>query len=97
MKHAVTWWERPPTESAAEYRAVPRRILAVFHHWEMPASLQFHQFLVRMGEFGGDVVVEIDQPAEIQRLTTVFAAFKFRLKPVLDVGDAAATEAAAIA
>lgn len=96
MKCVVTWCERP-TGSAAEYEAAQKRILGLFQHWEMPASLQIHQFLVRMGEFGGDVVLEIDQPAEIQCMTTVFAAFKFRLKPVLDVGDAAATEAAAIA
>lgn len=69
----------------------------VFQQWEMPASPQFHQFLVRVGEFGGDAVLETDQSADIQRLTTVFAAFRFRLEPVLDVGAAVATDAAAIA
>jgi hypothetical protein len=69
----------------------------VFQHREMPASLQFHQFLVRVSEFGSDVVLETDQPADVHRLTTVFAAFKFRLEPVLGLGDAMATEAAAIA
>lgn len=57
----------------------------------------FHQFLVRVGEFGGYAVLETDQPADIHRLSTVFAAFKFRLESVLDVGEAVATEAAAIA
>lgn len=57
----------------------------------------FHQFLVRVGEFGGYAVLETDQPADIHRLSTVFAAFRFRLEPVLDVGEAVATEAAAIA
>ena len=43
-------------------------------------------------------MVETDPPADIHRLSTVFAAFfKFRLEPVLDVGEAVATEAAAIA
>ena len=96
MKYVVTWWERP-TGSAADYEAAQKRILAVFQQWQMPASLQIHQFLVRVGEFGGYAVVETDQPADIHRLSTVFAAFKFRLEPVLDVGEAVATEAAAIA
>ena len=42
-------------------------------------------------------MVETDPPADIHRLSTVFAAFKFRLEPMLDVGEAVATEAAAIA
>lgn len=96
MKYVVTWWERP-TGSAADYEAAQKRILGLFQQWEMPASLQIHQFLVRVGEFGGYAVLETDQPADIHRLTTVFAAFKFRLEPVLDVGDAVATEGVAIA
>lgn len=52
---------------------------------------------MRVGEFGGYAVLETDQPADIHRLSTVFAAFRFRLEPVLDVGEAVATEAAAIA
>ena len=51
----------------------------------------------RVGEFGGYAVLETDQPADIHRLTTVFAAFRIRLELVLDVGKAVATEAAAIA
>lgn len=96
MKYVLTWWERPGG-SAADYEGAQKRILAVFQQWQMPASLQFHQFLVRVGEFGGYAVLETDQPADIHRLSTVFAAFRFRLEPVLDVGEAVATEAAAIA
>ena len=96
MKYVLTWWERPGG-SHADYEAAQRRVLGVFQKWEMPASLNIHQFLVRVGEFGGYAVVETDQPADIHRLTTVFAVFQFRLEPVLDVGDAVASEAAAIA
>lgn len=96
MKYVVTWWERP-TGSDADYEAAQKRILGVFQHWQMPASLQFHQFLVRVGEFGGYAVLETDQPADLHRVSTVFAAFKFRIEPVLDVGEAVAIEAAAVA
>jgi muconolactone delta-isomerase len=54
--------------------------------------MTFHQFLVRVGEFGGYAVIETDDVAAIQRLTTTFAAFQFRVDPVMDVMDAVAAE-----
>jgi hypothetical protein len=63
----------------------------------MPASLVFHQFLVRVGEFGGYAVVETDDPAALQRLSSAFAVFAFRVEPVMDVMDAVAAEGEAMA
>ncbi len=91
MKYVVTWRERP-TGSAAEYEAAQQRILQVFSVWEMPTSLTFHQFVVRLGEFGGYAVVETDVPANLQFLTTVYAPFPFTVDPVMDVADAVAAE-----
>lgn len=96
MKYVLTWWERPGG-SYADYEAAQKRVLGVLQKWEMPASLAIHQFLVRIGEFGGYAVIETAQPADIHRLTSVFAVFQFRLEPVLDVMEAVAVEAAAIA
>ncbi len=93
MKYVLTWWVRPGG-SYADYEAAQKRVLGVFQKWEMPASLNIHQFLVRIGEFGGYAVVETTQPADIHRLTSVFAVFQFRLEPVLDVMEAVAVEAA---
>ncbi len=95
MKYVLTWWERPGG-SYADYESAQKRVLSVFQKWEMPASLRFQQFLVRIGEFGGYAVIETDKPEEIHRLTSVFAVFRFRVEPVLEVADAVATEAAAI-
>ena len=95
MKYVLTWWERPGG-SYADYESAQKRVLSVFQKWEMPASLKFQQFLVRIGEFGGYAVIETDKPEEIHRLTTAFAVFRFRVEPVLEVADAVATEAAAI-
>ena len=95
MKYVLTWWERPGG-SYADYEAAQKRVLSVFQEWEMPESLQIHQFLVRVGEFGGYAVLETDDVADVQKLTTTFAVFRFRLEPVLDVMDAVAAEAAAI-
>ena len=95
MKYHVTWRERP-TGSAAEYEAAQKRVLSVFAVWDMPESLTFHQFLVRVGEFGGYAVVETEDPAALQRLSTAFAVFQFRGEPVMDVMDAVAAESDAI-
>ncbi|MGY1834342.1 DUF3303 domain-containing protein [Blastococcus sp. SYSU DS0510] len=91
----VTWRERP-TGSAAEYEAAQKRVLEVFSVWEMPASLTFHQFVVRVGEFGGYAVLETDQPADLQYLTTAFASFSFTVEPVMDVMHAVAAESRGI-
>lgn len=96
MKYVLTWWERPGG-SHADYEAAQKRVLSVFQKWQMPESLKFHQFLVRVGEFGGYAVVETDDLAELEKATTIFAVFQFRVEPVLDVMDAVAAQAEGIA
>ncbi len=96
MKYVVTWWERPGG-SHADYEAAQKRVLSVFQKWQMPKSLTIHQFVVRVGEFGGYAVLETDKPSDLHKLTTVFAVFQFRVEPVLDVMDAVAAESEAIA
>jgi Protein of unknown function (DUF3303) len=92
----LTWWERPGG-STADYEAAQKRLLDIFQRWEVPESITFHQFLVRVGEFGGYAVLETDDLAEVEKTTTIYAAFRFRLEPVLDVEEAAAAEAEGIA
>ena len=96
MKYVVTWRERPGG-SHADYEAAQKRILAMLQKWEMPESLQIHQFLVRVGEFGGYAVVETDNVADLQKVTTAFAVLQYRVEPVMDVTEAVAAEAEAIA
>ena len=95
MKYVITWRERPGG-SAKDYEDAQQRVLSVFSKWEMPPALTFHEFLVRVGEFGGYAVVETDDIGAIQRLTTVFAVFEFKVEPVMDVMDAVAVEIEAI-
>ena len=91
MKYVVTWRERP-AGSVAEYEAAQKRILEVFSAMEMPASLTFHQFLVRLCEFGGYAVIETDEPADVEYLATVYASFSFTVEPVLNMMDAVAAQ-----
>jgi muconolactone delta-isomerase len=95
MKYVLTWWERPAA-SAADYEGAQKRVLQVFQQWKMPESLNFREFLVRVGEFGGYAVIETDKPEDLHRVTTALAVFEFKLEPVLDVMDAVAVEVESI-
>jgi muconolactone delta-isomerase len=95
MKYVVTWWERSQG-SPAEYEAAQKRVLELFQPWQKPESLTIHQFVVRVGEWGGYMVLETDDLAAIHELTTILPVFKFRVEPVIDVMDAIATEVEAI-
>lgn len=95
MKYVLSWSERS-YGSPADYEAAQKRVLQVFQQWQAPEGLTFHQFVVKVGEFGGYAVIETDKPADVHWLTTAMAVFRFRLEPVVDVMDAVATEADAI-
>jgi len=95
MKYMLSWYERPQG-SAAEYENAQKRILAVFEKWSFPESLTVHQFLVRLGEWGGYMLVETDDPLAIHKITTTFAAFEWRVVTVLGVPEAVGAELEAI-
>lgn len=95
MKYVVIWRERSAA-SFRDYEDAQERVLAIFKDWQMPPSLTIHQFVVRIGEYGGYLIVETDNPIDIHYLTSVFAVFEFKVEPVVDVMDAAAAEIQAI-
>jgi uncharacterized protein DUF3303 len=96
MKYVVSWRERPAA-SAADYEAAQERLLKIFDKtWKMPASFTMHQFVVRVGDYGGYMIFETDRPADIHYFTSVFAVLEFKVEPVLDVMDAVAVELEAI-
>lgn len=95
MKYLFTFRDRP-AGSFKEYEAVQEYVLGLFQHWKMPDSVTIHQFVVRLGEFGGTIVLETDQASDIHLLGTVFAAFECKVEPVLDIGEAVAVELEAI-
>lgn len=95
MKFAITWCERPAA-SFRDYEAVQERVLAIFKDWNMPESFTIQQFVVRVGEYGGYMIVETDNLTDIHYLTSVFAVFEFKVEPVVDVMDAVAAEVQAI-
>ena len=96
MKYVISWRERPAA-SAKEYEAAHERVLQIFNKdWKFPASFKMHQFVVRVGDYGGYMIVETDKPTDIHYVTSFFAVFEFKVEPVVDVMDAVAVEVKAI-
>lgn len=96
MKYVMRWNERS-YGSVGDYEAAQERILGIMQHWQPPADVTIHQFVVRVGTWGGYAVLETDNAAAIHQLTSTFAVFEFVVEQVLDVGDALAAEGAAVA
>jgi Protein of unknown function (DUF3303) len=90
MRYVVTWRERP-TESAAEYEAAQQRVREAFSVRQMPRSLTIHQFVARVG-LGGYAVVETDEPADLQYLSTAYETVSFTVEPVVEGLDAVAAQ-----
>ena len=96
MKYCISWRERPAA-SAKDYEAAHERVLQIFNKdWKFPKSFTMHQFVVRVGDYGGYMIVETDKPTDIHYVTSIFAVFEFKVEPVVDVMDAVAVEVQAI-
>ena len=96
MKYVISWRERPAA-SARDYEAAHERVLEIFNKdWKMPSSFSIHQFVVRVGDYGGYMIIETNKPTDIHYVTSVFAVFEFKVEPVVDVMDAVAVELKAI-
>ena len=95
MKYMISWYERPQG-SAAEYENAQKRILEVFAEWQTPSDLKIELFVVRVGEWGGHMLVDCDDPLTVHKLCSTFAAFEFTARPVVPVEDAVRVELEAI-
>ncbi len=92
MKYVISWRERP-TGSAKDYEMAHERVLQIFNKdYKLPASFKVHQFVIRVGDYGGYMVMETDNPSDIHYFTSVFAVFEMKVEPVMDVMDAVAAE-----
>lgn len=96
MKYAMVWKERP-YGSAQAAEAGQERVLNLMQNWTAPESVAIHQFLVRLGEYGGIAILETTDLAAIHQMTSSFAMFEFQIWPMMEVGDALAAEGAAVA
>jgi hypothetical protein len=69
----------------------------VFGQWKAPANFKIEFFVVRVGEWGGHMLVDCDDPLTIHKFCSMLPAFIFPVHPVIRVEDAVRGELEVIA
>ena len=69
QKYVLRWDERPAA-GTSEYEAIQSRILQVFREWSAPEGFTIHQFVICVGDWGGYMVFETGNLADIHFLST---------------------------
>lgn len=80
-----------------EYENAQKRILEVFTQWTAPENLKIEMFVVRVGDWGGYMLAECNDPLEIHKLCSMLPAFTFEARPVVPVMEAVRAELEVIA
>ena len=87
MKYMITWKERSQG-SAIEYEKAQKRILDVFRQWEAPANFKIELFVIRVGDWGGYMLADCDDPVIVHKFSSMLPAFEFEVRPVITIEDA---------
>ena len=96
MKYMITFNERAQG-SAIQYENSQTRVIEIFSKWEAPSNFKIELFVVRVGDFGGYLMVDCDDPLEVHKFCSTWPAFEFQARPVVPVMDAVRVEQEAIA
>src|ERR1041385_585525 len=96
MKYVISWFERPQG-SPIEYENAQKRILEVFGQWKAPANFKIDFFVIRVGEWGGHMLMECDDLVAIHKFCSMLPAFVFEVHPVIPVEEAVRGELEVIA
>ena len=91
MKYVISWNERPQG-SPMEYENAQKRILEVFGQWKAPSHFKIEFFVIRVGDWGGYMLVECDDPLTVHKFCSMLPAFVFEARPVVPVEDAVRAE-----
>jgi hypothetical protein len=92
----ISWSERPQG-SPIEYENAQKRILEVFGQWKAPANFKIDAFVIRVGDWGGYMLMECDDPTVIHKFCSMLPAFVFEVRPVISIDDAVKGELEVIA
>ena len=96
MKYMISWFERSQG-LPMEYENAQKRILEVFRQWEAPAGFKIELFVIRVGDWGGYMLLDWDDPLAVHKVCSTLPAFEFQARPVIPVEDAVRVEIEAIA
>src|SRR3954452_23328135 len=91
LKYMLSWSERSQG-SPIEYENAQKRILEVFRQWEAPSNFKIEVFVIRVGEWGGHMLVECDDPTTVHKFCSMLPAFVFEARPVIAIDDAVRVE-----
>jgi hypothetical protein len=95
MKYMISWSERGQG-TPMEYENAQKRILEVFTQWQAPDNFHIELFVVRVGDWGGHMYVDCDDPLTVHKFCSTLPAFTFEVRPVVPVMDAVRVELEAI-
>jgi hypothetical protein len=91
MKYMISWKERSQG-SPTEYENAQKRILELFTQWKAPEGFNIETFVIRVGDWGGYMLLDCDDPLEIHKFCSTLTAFEFEARPVVPVMDAVRVE-----
>ena len=80
-----------------EYENAQKRILEVFTQWKAPENFKIELFVIRVGDWGGYMLLDCDDPLAVHKFCSMLPAFEFEARPVVPVMDAVRVELEAIA
>ena len=75
-----------------EYENAQKRILEVFRQWKAPANFKIELFVIRVGDWGGYMMLDCDDPLEVHKFCSMLPAFEFQARPVIPVEEAVRIE-----
>src|SRR5437867_708552 len=70
MKYMISWSERPQG-SPMEYENAQKRILEVFTQWKAPDNFKIELFVIRVGDWGGYMLLDCDDPLAVHRFCSM--------------------------
>jgi hypothetical protein len=91
MKYMICWNERTQG-SAIDYENAQKRILDVFRRWEAPDNFKIEMFVIRVGDWGGYMLADCDDPATVHKFCSMLPAFQFEARAVIPIEDAVRVE-----
>ena len=91
MKYVISWFERPQG-SPIEYENAQKRILEVFGRWTAPEGFNIEMFVIRVGDWGGYMLLDCKDPTAVHKFCSMLPAFVFEARPVIPIEDAVRVE-----
>ena len=79
MKYMISWSERSQG-SPVEYENAQKRILEVFTQWKAPDNFRIEMFVIRVGDWGGYMLLDCDDPLAVHKFCSMLPAFVFEAR-----------------